>query len=431
MKKIFIIISLSFLFCLCMLGQDFGTTLKDDANSLWSLNPGKFKTTFGSPEMYKWKSPLKNILLYTSNGAGNKLLFFDQAIGKANFNFKSKQLQGISLTLAKSNDLTDKETYLEHVANIKEQILGLGKLGAPKVRKKTAKGRCRYTYSWRSPEYYITLKSSYSINSKKSFSPGYIKFYIFRRFAITTPIGKDEPASEKTTKLNPNIKTDDKGDRYLKVPMIKESSPKECVTVCAKRIFAYYKTAPKDRSWTRISENMKLNVKSAKGLKQIYASFANECRCSVKKLVTTNIFDDFNSIIKFIRDYNTQAAKMKKSRIDSFKINSFSKLLGVMDEEVLIKARNNPRKIKEFKDKICKEIDAAKPVLWVVFLGVVKEETEPPATGGHVRLIVGYNPKTNEIIYSDNWGKAHKLKKMSWEKAWTMTLSVLAVNIKK
>jgi hypothetical protein len=103
-----------------------------------------------------------------------------------------------------------------------------------------------------------------------------------------------------------------------------------------------------------------------------------------------------------------------------------------MDEDVLVNVRNNPKKIKDFKSKVCKEIDAEKPVLWIVFLGVVKEKVKPLAPlGGRARLIVGYNPKTNEVIYSDNWGKGHELKKMSWEKAWAITLTTLAVTIKK
>ena len=103
-----------------------------------------------------------------------------------------------------------------------------------------------------------------------------------------------------------------------------------------------------------------------------------------------------------------------------------------MDEDVLVNTRNNPEEIKNFKSKVCKEIDAGKPLVWIVFLGVVKENPKPlVAAGGYVRLIVGYNPKINEVIYSDNWGKGHELKKMSWEKAWAITLTALAVTIKK
>jgi hypothetical protein len=38
-----------------------------------------------------------------------------------------------------------------------------------------------------------------------------------------------------------------------------------------------------------------------------------------------------------------------------------------------------------------------------------------------MRLIVGLNPKTHEIYYSDTWGLGHELKKMPLANAWTIT----------
>ncbi|MCK4982753.1 MAG: hypothetical protein KAS17_07495, partial [Victivallaceae bacterium] len=277
MKKVFTIASLSFLFCVSLFSQNFGTALKDAADSLWSLSPDKFKSTFGSPEIYKWKTALKTVLTYNSKDAETTLLFFEHPIGKADFKFKSKQLQGISLVLAKPNAISDKTTYLEYSSKLKEQITRLGKIGTPKMRKRKSKSASRYTYSWISPEYYISLKCSYASDSKKTFTPGNIKISIFRRFALAAPVKKIEASTE--TAADSNIKTDDKGDRYLLVPMIKENSPKECIIVCMKRIFQYYKAVPKDRSWKKISKNLTLNVKSAKGLKQVFASIARECRC--------------------------------------------------------------------------------------------------------------------------------------------------------
>ena len=31
--------------------------------------------------------------------------------------------------------------------------------------------------------------------------------------------------------------------------------------------------------------------------------------------------------------------------------------------------------------------------------------------GGHMRLIIGYNSETKEILYSDSWGRGHELKR--------------------
>ena len=434
MKKILTIISLSFLFCFFVSGQDFGNAVKNEAASLWTQTPKTFKDTYGSPEIYKWKTALKRVLTYKCNAPEAELFFFKHPVYKADFSFKSKHLQGMRLIFAKPTAVANKEVFMEYASKLKEEVGGLAKLGAPKLIKKKARGGYRYTYSWRSPEYFISLRCYYTSNSKKAFNPGRSRLSIFRRTPVIVPDKEAETAGDANAEItkNSNLKSNDKGDCYLEVKMLKESSPQDCLYASVKRIFDYYKTAPKDRSWEKIRKKLELNVKGAKGLKRVFSSVIGECRCDVSKLAATRIFDDFNRVMRFVRDYNKNAGKMKKNGIDSFKACSFNKLLEVMDEDVLIKTRANPEEIENFKSKVCKEIDAEKPVLWVVFLGVVKEKvkTVVPA-GGYVRLIVGYNSKTNEVIYSDNWGKGHELKKMSWEKAWAMTLTALSVTVKK
>ena len=434
MKKVSIITISSFLFCVCLSGHDFGKAIKDEPDSLWTQTPETFQKTFGSPGAYKWKSPLKRILTYNSRNSKTELSFFEHPVDKAAFNFKSNKLQSIRLTFKKPEAISGQKTYLDYSTKLAKQIEGLSQIGTPKLRKRESRGSYSCTYSWRSPEYYISLKGTYSINAEKTFKPGKSRFSIFRRIPVAVVEKKVEASPEEPpeTDSDSDLKTNDKGDRYLEVPMRKEESPKECLYYSVRRIFDYYKTAPKDRSWKRVKQSLELDVKSAKRLKRVFASVIGECRCGVSKIASTPIFDDFNKVMGFIRDYNKNALEMKKSKIDSFSANSFQKLLQVMDEDVLVKTRANPEKIANFKSGVCKEINEAKPVLWVVFLGVVKEKTKPSVpTGGYVRLIVGYNPKTNEVIYSDCLGKGHELKKMSWEKAWAMTLTALAVTVKK
>ena len=38
-----------------------------------------------------------------------------------------------------------------------------------------------------------------------------------------------------------------------------------------------------------------------------------------------------------------------------------------------------------------------------------------------MRLIIGYNTKTNEVIFSDSWGQGHELKRMPMVNALTIT----------
>ena len=42
-----------------------------------------------------------------------------------------------------------------------------------------------------------------------------------------------------------------------------------------------------------------------------------------------------------------------------------------------------------------------------------------------MRLIIGYNDKKNEILYTDSWGAGHELKRMPVDWAWTITHSLM------
>ena len=57
-----------------------------------------------------------------------------------------------------------------------------------------------------------------------------------------------------------------------------------------------------------------------------------------------------------------------------------------------------------------------------------KRPKRPPGvSGGHMRLIIGYDPKERVIFYTDSWGPGHEMKKMSIEEAWTVTMALFIV----
>lgn len=200
---------------------------------------------------------------------------------------------------------------------------------------------------------------------------------------------------------------------------------------CLKSLLLFKKSSIKELNWEKVSERLNINVKSAKGATRIYARISQECNCEVKRVASSSVFDDFNTRTTFIRDYNREATKAKKPRIDSFKYNSFSKLSRVMKEDILVKVRNKNGEAEKFKSKVVKELEQGDPVIWVVFLGVVKEKPAPLISEGiHVRLITGFNPKENVLIYADSWGKGHNSKKMAWDKAWGITLEAMVATPK-
>lgn len=63
-------------------------------------------------------------------------------------------------------------------------------------------------------------------------------------------------------------------------------------------------------------------------------------------------------------------------------------------------------------------IDLGRPVAWALQVGLFAEKgIKLGETGGHMRLIVGYNRERKEIIYTDSWGKGHEFKRVSVEDA--------------
>ena len=72
---------------------------------------------------------------------------------------------------------------------------------------------------------------------------------------------------------------------------------------------------------------------------------------------------------------------------------------------------------------IKKSIDAGIPLLWSLEVGMYPEE--PPlkeqTSGGHMRMIIGYNTKAKQLIFSDSWGAGHEFKTMDANEAYKAT----------
>jgi hypothetical protein len=96
-------------------------------------------------------------------------------------------------------------------------------------------------------------------------------------------------------------------------------------------------------------------------------------------------------------------------------------LRAAMDPKVLKTMRTKDARYRKFLSSVRRQIDAGNPVIWNVTLGIYPEPEIPQSRGGHTRLIVGYNSRTKEILYSDSWGAGHELKRMPEEWAFAIT----------
>ena len=88
-----------------------------------------------------------------------------------------------------------------------------------------------------------------------------------------------------------------------------------------------------------------------------------------------------------------------------------------------------PASGREFAKQVHKYIDGGIPLLWSLELGLHPEQPElsEQTSGGHMRLIIGYNDRTEELLFSDSWGAGHERKRMKCRDAYQATKGLFAL----
>ncbi|MEN3943050.1 C39 family peptidase [Prosthecobacter sp. SYSU 5D2] len=95
---------------------------------------------------------------------------------------------------------------------------------------------------------------------------------------------------------------------------------------------------------------------------------------------------------------------------------------------------NRKRRIsqRQFAVIIKEHVDKAVPLLWALELGRFPENPPLPnggqVSGGHMRMIIGYNSATQEVIFSDSWGAGHEIKRMSESGAYEATVGLYTMS---
>jgi hypothetical protein len=96
-------------------------------------------------------------------------------------------------------------------------------------------------------------------------------------------------------------------------------------------------------------------------------------------------------------------------------------------------ANNGKRRVseKEFLSIIKEYTDKGVPLLWGLMLGQKPEDPPLPnagqISGGHMRMVIGYNLAKNQVIFTDSWGAGHELKRMAMLDAYDVTMGLYSM----
>lgn len=236
--------------------------------------------------------------------------------------------------------------------------------------------------------------------------------------AKTTTVTKDSLAT--------NLKREENGDVLIaNVPMVDQGPKGYCAVATAERVFKYYGIPVDQHEMAQVADSSSDGGTSP--AKMYEALNKLEGRLRVRVRVIENW--DYKTFMDMVGDYNKEAKRADKREVSAAPRGGtiyIDEIYGAMDGEVLKTSRigRDRSGFGKFQRSITGLVDQGIPVMWGVMLGLLPEPEIPQASGGHMRLIIGYNLKTNEFLYTDSWGADHALKRMPIANAYTMTTGI-------
>jgi hypothetical protein len=238
------------------------------------------------------------------------------------------------------------------------------------------------------------------------------------------------PAPVTAYTLKRRVRRASTGDVWVgDVPMVDQGEKGYCAAATAERLLRYYGHNVDQHEVAQLADTARVGGTSVKGMLDALRRIGNQYQ-----LVTRALFDmDYNAIERLIRDYNRLAGSKGMAVIEYGNTIDIGQVFDQMNAAMLRKLRGDrEREVERFLKSVRESADTGVPLIWACILGRFPENppTRLQSSGGHVRLIVGYNTRRQEVLYSDSWGPGHELKRMPAAEAWTITFALDALKLR-
>ena len=320
-----------------------------------------------------------------------------------------------------------------------------GKAPEPVAERTSSSAARRKSQTWQKSTLSlpVTLTWDYSQQGARAetFAPGFVRLAVAKAAPAVKTAVKRAPVAKGAARIADNVVRNPRGDVYVEnVPMVDQGQKGYCAVAAAERVLRYYGLAVDEHEIAAGAGTSADSGTSLLGMRDTVQAIGKKFRLAV-----VTAYGDFdkgsaeriNGLVGEVSAYNKTARKMKKPEIpESAYIRRAGSTIyydpGAVDElkdpEVRREMRvNGPLKSKytKFMADVRQQIDKGIPLFWGVDMGIYPEPNAPQGRGGHMRLIIGYNDKRKEILYSDTWGAGHELKRMPADWAWTISRALM------
>ena len=409
--------------------------LLDPTGTLWQQDRHAFMA--GHSQLgFRWVSDTHD------TARAQHLIFHGLPVYETLVRFNHDTLIELTLSLYNRGDagLLSEAEFQQFLAEVDEKMTGwAGAKGtAFKTQERTATATV-HRKAWVREPYRVDLISSYTEKSRtqgiSAVLPEYARLQIVKFDPQQDPrkstlVGNSPtPKSISALELRQRVRRQANGDVVIpSVPMVDQGEKGYCAAAVCERVLRYY---GRNLDQHEIAQLARTSAGGGTNPEQMVAALR---RISEETHMDVTALHDFNAreFEQVVAEYNRAAKKAHQPEVEArhrqgntIYLESPTTMYHAMNPALLKEVRGkHAGPLAEFKSTIVKSINNGVPLTWGCVVGVVKEIPEMRGFGGHMRLIIGYNDRTQEILYTDTWGAGHELKRLGLADAWTITIGL-------
>jgi len=417
-----------------------------DSEELWKKSPDVFMGDY---------QPLGFTFVDGKKAAKSnrpELKFLDFKVWEAMVYFEQDALSRVDLSLYNKGDAgeLDQEAFKELLLKVGDAISAFA--GSKGMTGKTSNDRANYFVNrrqWSKKPVGIQLEWAF-VNPHRSerqlmpFRAEFVKVMLLpvkeAGMAAVTSGGPTwaNNATARTVKVN--VKSNPEGDVWVDhVPMVDQGQKGYCAAASSERILRYYGRQVDQHEIAQLADTASKGGTSLDGMVSALDAVGKKYQLDQKDLIRSDSGKSFekSKFNEMIDQYNRQAKLKKKALIDfmdyaesigpNVRMIDTMKIYAAMDAETLKESKvRQAQGMEMFRKNIIQYTTQGVPIVWACVVGKYPEKPDLGQEGafGHIRLIIGYNAKTQEVLYSDSWGPGHELKRLPIGEAWTMTFGL-------
>jgi hypothetical protein len=410
-------------------------SLIDAEGGLWKLDAAAFQNTFGK-HGFRWTSAERT----SARAYKAPLKFMQWQVVEALANFNDGHLGELILVLYSRGDVggLSFDAYRQMIAGLGNGLNTLTNIKTPVELDPpvAVRGVQLKTFAWVKPPHLITGEWSATALSPTSIQPEFVRVRLepfdpakdprSSVAAAVASVSARRKGDITTAELRRNLTRADNGDVYIQnVPMVDQGPKGYCAVAATERIMSYYGLEADQHIMAQLAQSSAQGGTSIAAMLGSLSALGPKLGCRVRNEVDFKM----QTLQSLSQRYDREAKKAGKPmsawtppRID------LGKFFGSMDKDILIDVRTKESQARKLPTLVKTYVDKGIPLTWGVLLGIIPETPKlPQSGGGHLRLIIGYNIKTKELLYTDTWGRGHELKRMSFDNAWVITMGVYVI----